>query len=205
MKLYTTLFLTSLTCAPLALTAGETREIVAVSQATVEILPASTTSTTPVQAESSVPSSPSTGAAETSAPMATAPAPSGTIQWFDDYRAGMQQAQKEHKPVFLYFTGSDWCGWCKKLDQEVLSQPDFARAVGSKFVFVKLDFPMNRSGSDASVQQNLQLKQQYGVTGFPTVVLIDAKGNFLAETGYRSGGARSYASYIEQLMNSSQS
>ncbi|MBS0623669.1 MAG: thioredoxin family protein [Verrucomicrobia bacterium] len=141
----------------------------------------------------------------TSAPAASATSSTQAITWITDYRAGLQQAQQNHKPIFLYFTGSDWCGWCKKLDQEVFSQPDFAKSVGDKFVFVKLDFPMNRSGSDAQVQQNTQLKQQYGVTGFPTVVLLDAKGNFIAETGYRSGGARSYASYIEQLMGSSQS
>jgi thioredoxin-related protein len=124
------------------------------------------------------------------------------IQWTSNYSVGMQQAAKEGKNVFLYFTGSDWCGWCKKLDQEVLSQAEFANATGSKFVFVKLDYPMNKAGDEAQVQQNARLKQQYGVTGFPTVVLLDSKGTFIAETGYRSGGPRSYAAYIEQLIQS---
>lgn len=126
---------------------------------------------------------------------------SGKLEWFDNYSEAMQKAQKEHKMLFLYFTGSDWCGWCKKLDQEVLAQPEFAKMVGNKFVFVKLDFPMNRN-NDAFMQQNTKLKQQYGVTGFPTVVILDSKGAFVGETGYRSGGPRSYADHIEQLSSS---
>lgn len=141
--------------------------------------------------------------APASAP-AAAPQPQGVLAWTTDYQAGMEQATQAQKPILLYFTGSDWCGWCKKLDQEVLSQPEFARAVGSKFVFIKLDFPMNHDG-DAQAQKNAQLKQQYGVTGFPTVVLLDSKGNFIAETGYRAGGAQAYASYLDQLMASPKS
>ncbi len=122
------------------------------------------------------------------------------IQWVTDYAMGMDQAKRENKPVFLYFTGSDWCGWCKKLDQEALSQPAFAQSIGNQFVFIKLDFPMNRNSNDSLMQQNTKLKQQYGVTGFPTVILLDAQGTFIAETGYRSGGGEAYATYIKQLI-----
>lgn len=130
----------------------------------------------------------------------SAAATSQGITWVTDYSIGMDQAKKENKPVFLYFTGSDWCGWCKKLDQEVLSQPAFAQSIGNQFVFIKLDFPMNRNANDSLMQQNAKIKQQYGVTGFPTVILVDAQGTFIAETGYRSGGGEAYATYIKQLV-----
>ena len=125
---------------------------------------------------------------------------SGKIMWMDNYEQAMQQASKEHMPVILYFTGSDWCGWCKKMDQEVFASPAFAEEVGHKFVFVKVDFPMNSKLPESMARQNAQLKQRYGVTGYPTVVIVDAQGGFIGETGYRSGGGKAYAQWLEQFL-----
>lgn len=124
------------------------------------------------------------------------------IQWYTDFNQATAQAQKERKPMLLFFTGSDWCGWCKKLDQEVFASPEFAQAVGNKFVFVMLDFPMNKQQPEALMQQNAQLKQRYGITGYPTVVILDQSGGFLAETGYRSGGGAAYARYLQEFLQS---
>src|ERR1700728_4079130 len=66
------------------------------------------------------------------------------IRWFTNYSQAVQEAQKAHLPLLLFFTGSDWCGWCKKMHQEIFSSPDFAQAVGNMFVFVDVDFPINR-------------------------------------------------------------
>ncbi|MCH9609419.1 MAG: Disulfide bond reductase DsbH [Chlamydiales bacterium] len=123
-----------------------------------------------------------------------------SIQWFTDYQSAMQMAQKERKPLILYFTGSDWCGWCKKMDSEIFSSPEFTSAVGSKFIFVKLDFPMNQKLPQEEIQQNAQLKQRYGVTGYPTIVIVDASGGFLGQTGYRSGGGKAYANYLDSFL-----
>ncbi|MCH9610646.1 MAG: Thiol:disulfide interchange protein DsbD [Chlamydiales bacterium] len=138
---------------------------------------------------------------------ADAPAPAkerhseGKLVWMDNYEQAMKNAEQQHKPVILYFTGSDWCGWCKKMDQEVFSSPAFAAAVGQKFVFVKVDFPMNSKLPEAQARQNAQLKQRYGVTGYPTVVIVDSKGGFIGETGYRAGGGKAYAQWLEQFLN----
>ena len=127
-------------------------------------------------------------------------APTSQIQWFTNYKQALQSAQKERKPILLFFTGSDWCGWCKKMHQEIFSSPDFAQAVGNSFVFVDIDFPMNKQLPADLAQQNTQLKQKYGVTGYPTVIILDANENFIAETGYRPGGGKAYADYLKQLL-----
>ena len=45
--------------------------------------------------------------------------------WDDDYQKALAQAKAEKKMVLLNFTGSDWCGWCIKLDKEVFSKAEF--------------------------------------------------------------------------------
>ena len=126
---------------------------------------------------------------------------SDQLMWHTDYDKAAQMAAQTRKPMILYFTGSDWCGWCKKMDQEVFSSPAFAEAVGHKFIFVKLDFPMNSKLPEAQARQNAQLKQRYGVTGYPTVVIVDSQGGFIGETGYRSGGGKAYAMWLEQFLS----
>jgi thioredoxin-related protein len=37
------------------------------------------------------------------------------------------ESNKENKPLLLFFTGSDWCGWCIKLQNEVLKTADFKK------------------------------------------------------------------------------
>lgn len=124
---------------------------------------------------------------------------SGSIKWYTNFDEASSLAARQKKPILLYFTGSDWCGWCKKLDQEVFSTSDFAQAMQDRFVFVKLDFPMNSRLPENEMRQNAQLKQKYGVTGYPTVVLVDHDGRFIGETGYRSGGGKAYAQWLEQF------
>ncbi len=129
------------------------------------------------------------------------PAATGSqIKWYTNYAQAVQDASKNHKPILLFFTGSDWCGWCKKMHQEVFSSPDFASQVGGSFVFVDVDFPMNQQLPPDIAQQNTQLKQKYGVTGYPTVIILDSNENFIAETGYRPGGGKAYADYLKQLL-----
>lgn len=131
---------------------------------------------------------------------AYAQAASSQLKWYTNYNEAASAAKSANKPLILFFTGSDWCGWCKKMHQEVFASPDFAKAVGNDFIFVELDFPMNKPLPAAQSQENNRLKQKFGVTGYPTIIVLDPSGNFIAETGYRPGGGKSYADYLKQLI-----
>jgi thioredoxin-related protein len=60
--------------------------------------------------------------------------------WDDDYEKALAQAKAEKKMVVLDFTGSDWCGWCIKLDKEVFSKKEFKDYAKDNLVLVEVDF-----------------------------------------------------------------
>jgi len=119
--------------------------------------------------------------------------------WTEDFEAAKAQAAKESKDLLVDFTGSDWCGWCKKLDAEVFGLEAFHKEAGKSFVLVKLDFPRNTPQSDERRKQNEALRDKHQVRGFPTVLLMDAAGNAYAKTGYQEGGQEEYCKHLETL------
>ncbi len=121
------------------------------------------------------------------------------VLWHTNFEASRKCAEEENKPLFVLFTGSDWCGWCKKLEGEALSSESFAEKTKDEFVFVKLDFPRDLPQSDALKVQNSKLKDEYGVRGFPTVMLFDSELRKIAQTGYQPGGGESYAEHLLKL------
>lgn len=121
--------------------------------------------------------------------------------WVTDWEAAKTQAAKDQKLLLIDFSGSDWCGWCKKLDQEVFSQEAFLTEAKKKFVLVLLDFPRDKSGqSEALQKQNDKLQEQFGVEGFPSVFLAAADGTPFAQTGYQAGGPEKYLAHLDELL-----
>jgi thiol-disulfide isomerase/thioredoxin len=118
--------------------------------------------------------------------------------WTTDYASALRQARQQDARVFLFFTGSDWCGWCKRLDREVLSTDKFKAYAGKNLVLVKLDFPQGIAQADSVKAQNAQLAQQYQVGGFPTVIVLNSKGKQVGRLSYQPGGP---GPFIEALKN----
>lgn len=119
------------------------------------------------------------------------------LEWVTDYAAALKKAKKENKALLLNFTGSDWCGWCVRLDREVFSQSAFVEYAQKNLVCVKLDFPQKKQLPAAEQEQNMTLMRKYGVRGFPTIYLLSANEETVLKTGYRSGGAQAYISHLE--------
>ena len=120
--------------------------------------------------------------------------------WFEDFKAAKAEAVSTGKYMFLNFSGSDWCVWCIKLDEEVLSQKPFLDYAKDHLVLTLLDFPRSIKQSQALKTQNENLAREYGVLGFPTIIILDPKGQLVAKTGYRQGGAEAYVTYIKSLI-----
>ena len=130
----------------------------------------------------------------------TAPAFAGGEGWTHDYEAANTQATEQKKDMLLDFTGSDWCGWCIKLVDEVFSKDDFKAYADKNLVLVELDFPRDKSKvSEETRAQNEKLKDQFGIRGYPTIYLTDGTGKPYARTGYKAGGPEAYIAHLEEL------
>ena len=121
-------------------------------------------------------------------------------EWLTDFEEAKRIAQEKNVPILANFAGSDWCGWCIKLESEVFSQDAFKTYAGKEIVLFLADFPMRKEQAAAVKQQNKALQKEYGVRGFPTVLLLDADGKVLARTGYRRGGPEKYVEHLKALL-----
>ena len=130
-----------------------------------------------------------------SAAFAATSTPAG---WTDDFDAAKARASSENKLILADFSGSDWCGWCKKLDREVFATPEFLEGATNKYVLLMIDSPSDKSLlSEKAAKQNPELAKRYKVGGYPTVLLLDAGGKVVLKTGYRAGGPVKYLKYLE--------
>ncbi|MDA7933572.1 thioredoxin family protein [Akkermansiaceae bacterium] len=117
-----------------------------------------------------------------------------------DFEAAKKKAASENKDLFIDFTGSDWCGWCIKLNEEVFQHEPFKKGVADSFILVELDYPRDKSKlSKETIAQNEKLREEYQIQGYPTILLTDAEGRPYAKTGYQKGGPESYVKHLEEL------
>lgn len=126
--------------------------------------------------------------------------PQGLI-WQKNLENALDIATKQNKYVFIDFTGSDWCVWCERLEDEVFSKPEFADFVNDNLVLVRFDFPQNKAIPAGEENYNRQMAQKYGVRGFPTIFLMDNKGEIVEKLGYQKGGAVPYVEMLQKLIN----
>lgn len=120
--------------------------------------------------------------------------------WSSDFAAAKKEAAASKKDLLIDFTGSDWCGWCIKLNKEVFSHEPFKAGVKDKFVLVELDYPKDKSKLSAeTIKQNEELKEKYAIEGYPTILLADADGKPYAKTGYQKGGPEAYVKHLDEL------
>lgn len=120
--------------------------------------------------------------------------------WLTDFEAAKKMAADKNLPILADFSGSDWCGWCIKLDEEVFSQTEFKEYAEKNVILFLADFPSKKKQSSEVKSQNEKLSKEYQVQGFPTVLLLDKDGKVKARTGYKPGGAAAYVTHIKGLI-----
>jgi len=90
------------------------------------------------------------------------------LQWYTDIGQAYELSNKSGKPIFAFFTGSDWCGWCHRLQATVLTKPGFKKWAKDNVILLELDFPRTKKLPDNIAQQNANLQQAFQVRGYPT-------------------------------------
>ncbi len=131
----------------------------------------------------------------------TAFALSATEGWTDNWEAAKARSKEEKKPILIYMTGSDWCGWCKKLEKEVISKEAFMDFAKEHFVLMEADYPRQKEQAAELKEQNAALKKKYLAGGYPTIWLLDAEGNKLSgDLGEIEGGVDGYIAKLKELL-----
>jgi len=120
--------------------------------------------------------------------------------WMTDFDAAKAKAKAEDKPMLVDFTGSDWCGWCIKLDKEVFSKAAFKDYASENLILVEIDFPKSKKQSAELKAQNEALAEKYGIRGFPTILVMDGEGKVMERTGYRRGGPEKYVEHLKGIL-----
>ena len=120
-------------------------------------------------------------------------------EWLTDYAKALALAKTQNKPVLIDFTGSDWCGWCMKLDKEVFSMEGFKSYAAEKLVLLKIDFPRRKTLPAEEAAQNQKLANQFNIEGFPTVIVLKPDGTKAGSLGYMPGGPKAFLAELEKV------
>lgn len=124
-----------------------------------------------------------------------------SVGFITDFEQAKKEAAAFNQPIFVLFTGSDWCTWCKRLENEVLATETFKNYAKDNFVLFVADFPRQNKLSEEIQKQNKALQSQYEISGYPTVLILDAIGKVKVKTGYRPGGAENYLREINAALS----
>jgi thiol:disulfide interchange protein len=97
------------------------------------------------------------------------------------------QATKENKLIYAEFTAS-WCSACKVFEEKTLGTPE-GQAALKQVVYVRIDFDRNQ-----------EIAKQYGVTGLPAGLILEAVGDKtkLIERHTGTVGAAMFKRFIER-------
>lgn len=103
---------------------------------------------------------------------------SASSSWETDWNKALEKAGKGGHPVLADFTGSDWCPGCIHLRKNIFDTDAFAKyAADHQFVLLELDFP-KAAGKMPPEQLKFheELMRRYGVSSFPSVLLMEGNG-----------------------------
>lgn len=130
--------------------------------------------------------------------------------WFIYVEDAKAESDKTGKPILANFTGSDWCGWCIRLRNEVFNTSEFKNWAEENVVLLELDFPRKTQLPEDLKAQNSSLQQAFQVRGYPTLWAFDLNFNeatkqFNIEAygslGYVAGGPKEWIKKAEAELN----
>jgi len=122
--------------------------------------------------------------------------------WLTDLGSAKLRMAAENKPMLMLFTGSDWCPACKNLKREVLSSPEFAVYADANLVLLELDFPRYHVLPATQKQANAELSKAYNIRYYPTMILVDPRGQEVVRPHYDGSGAREFLNTLDKYVHS---
>jgi thioredoxin-related protein len=121
--------------------------------------------------------------------------------WGTDFEKARDVAKQEHKYILLNFSGSDWCGPCIRMHEQVFESQTFKEMAGSDLVLINADFPRLKKNQlpKEQQQQNEHLADLYNAKGsFPLTVLLTADGKLVKSwEGFPANGPEEFVREVK--------
>ena len=118
--------------------------------------------------------------------------------WLTDVNQAIEISKETGKPIFAFFTGKEWCSWCKKLENKILIKEVFIAYAKENLILLELDFPRGRRNLP---QEQTNLARKFRIKGYPTVILMDSETNLLGKTGFESMTPQQYVENIQRMIS----
>ncbi|MDB6138998.1 MAG: thioredoxin-related protein [Verrucomicrobiaceae bacterium] len=106
------------------------------------------------------------------------------IEWLDSLEQTTATAAEKHRPVLLFFTGSDWSPRSMTLDKQVFEDKPFAAFVSASFSLFQLDFPQRIAAAGPLMKTYAALAEKHGVSHFPTLLALRPDGTEIGRLEY---------------------
>lgn len=91
--------------------------------------------------------------------------------WHDDPEKAFAESKELGLPVYVLFTGSDWCPPCKILETTIHDDSDFKDFADKNLILLVIDFPKRKSQPAKVKERNSEMASEWGVGGYPTIFL----------------------------------
>lgn len=122
--------------------------------------------------------------------------------WLVNLDQAYEVSKETGKPILANFTGSDWCGWCKRLSANVFVHDEFKKWAAENVVLLELDFPRRTQIPQKYRMQNQSLQQAFGVRGFPTIWVFNLdKVETTNQFNIEALGKTGYTATVEEFTN----
>ena len=91
----------------------------------------------------------------------------GSIDWYSEPTLAFDEASKADQEI-LVFLYTDWCTYCKQMDQTTFKDPSVLSQMADNYVWLRLNAESDPEG--------IRMQREFFVSGFPTLLILDSSG-----------------------------
>jgi thioredoxin-related protein len=106
------------------------------------------------------------------------------LNWLD-IEKGIPKATREKKLIILD-AYTDWCSWCKVMDEKTYTDPKVVEYMNQRYVAIKMDAESSTPFLyQTSQESGRTLSMKMGVQAYPTTLFLESNGDLItAVPGY---------------------
>ncbi len=120
--------------------------------------------------------------------------------WHQELDDALAESKTTGLPVLMLFTGSDWCPPCMALEKNVFGKSAFQTFADEKIVLMKVDKQRRRPPGKRLAEKQDGWMRQYGVSGYPTLLLLDGDGKLLQKFGYGNQKEDAFIAHVDRML-----